>query len=64
VNPGFEFPRQPHMPQSMYDLQMKYFVECIRLGKTPIPGGLEGWINMKIVDAAYQSSSTNQLVHL
>jgi hypothetical protein len=48
----------------MYNLQMKYFVDCIRLAKTPTPGGLEGWINMKIVDAAYQSAIANQVIRI
>jgi len=64
LDPGFSFPRTPHMPQSMYNRQMAYFVDCIKTGKHPIPGGLEGWINMKIVDAAYQSALTNQVINL
>lgn len=59
---GFEFPRQEHCPQSMYDTQMAYFVECIRTDQTPVPGAMEGLMNMKVVDAAYKSSRTGKAV--
>jgi predicted dehydrogenase len=64
VDSGFPAVRDPHMPQSLYDTQLAYFVECIRRGRTPIPGGAEGLINMKIVDAAYESARTGQVVAL
>jgi predicted dehydrogenase len=53
---GTPYPRQEHCPQSMYDAQMAYFLKCIRTGAIPMPGGLEGLVNMKIVDAAYKSA--------
>jgi predicted dehydrogenase len=62
INPGFPHPRAEHCPQILYDNQMAYFAECIRENRTPIPGGAEGLINMKIVDAAYESSRTNQVI--
>jgi predicted dehydrogenase len=62
VESGFPHPRAEHCPQSMYDRQMAYFVECIGHGRTPIPGGLEGLINMKAVDAAYESARTGRVV--
>ena len=43
------------MPQSMYDAQMAYFIECIQTGQKPVPGGAEGLVNMQVVDAAYES---------
>jgi len=64
VDSGFEFPRREHAPQSLYETQMKYFVECVEQKKTPVPGGLEGWINMRVVDAAYESSETGRVVNL
>ncbi len=64
VKSGFKFPRKEHCPQSMYDAQMAYFINCIRENKTPIPGGLEGWMNMKVVDAAYESSKTGKAVEI
>ncbi|MEO8356680.1 MAG: Gfo/Idh/MocA family oxidoreductase, partial [Chloroflexota bacterium] len=59
---GFKFPRKEHCPQSIYNAQMAYFVDCICNNKTPVPGALEGLINMKVVDAAYKSSNTGKVV--
>lgn len=64
IDSGFEFPRKEHCPQSLYEAQLKYFVECIEKNHIPIPGGLEGWTNMKVVDAAYESSRTGKVVNL
>lgn len=64
IDPGFVFPRSEHCAQSMYDAQMAYFLDCIRTGKTPVPGGAEGLVNMKVVDAAYESARTGQVVNL
>jgi len=61
VDPGFVFPRPEHCPQSMYDAQMTHFVKCIKSGQTPVPGGTEGLVNMKIVDAAYRSALTGKV---
>jgi predicted dehydrogenase len=44
--------------------QMAHFVDCIRTGRQPVPGGAEGLVNMKVVDAAYRSSETDQVVTL
>ena len=63
-DPGFAFPRESHMPQSLYDDQLAYFIECIRTGKTPVPGGTEGLVNMKVVDAAYESARTGKVVDI
>jgi predicted dehydrogenase len=62
VDPGFPHPRAEHCLQSMYDAQMAHFVQCVRTGQTPIPGGAEGLVNMRIVDAAYESARTGQVV--
>jgi predicted dehydrogenase len=64
VDSGYGFPREEHCPQSMYDAQMAYFIECIRTGRTPHPGAAEGLTNMKIVDAAYESSRTRKVVEI
>jgi predicted dehydrogenase len=48
----------------MYDAQMAYFIECINSGKTPVPGGVEGLVNMRVVDAAYESARTGKVVEL
>ncbi len=62
VNPGYPFPREEHAPQEMYEAQMDEFIDCIRSGRTPSPGGLEGLVNMLVVDAAYQSARSGQVV--
>lgn len=64
VDPGFPAVRDPHCPQVMYDTQIAYFIECIRSGQAPNPGGIEGLTNTKIVDAAYESSRTGQVVKI
>jgi predicted dehydrogenase len=64
VDSGFPPLRDPHCPQSMYDAQMAYFVNCIRESRMPVPGGGEGWINMRVVDAAYESARTGRVVEL
>jgi predicted dehydrogenase len=43
---------------------MKYFIECIEKNQPPVPGGLEGLMNMKVVDAAYVSSQTGMVVEI
>ncbi len=58
---GTPFPRPEHCPQAMYDAQMAYFLKCIRTGTTPVPGGEEGWTNMKIVEAAYKSAHSGKV---
>jgi predicted dehydrogenase len=62
IDSGFDFPREDHCPQSLYDAQLKYFIECVEKNQTPVPGGLEGLMNMKVVDAAYESSRTGKVV--
>jgi predicted dehydrogenase len=64
IDPGFPYVRDPHCPQSMYDTQMAYFLECIRSGREPKPGGAEGLLNMRVVDAAYRSAESGELVKL
>ncbi len=61
-DPGYVYPRQYHAPQSLYDDQMKYFIRCIRQHTPPYPGGTEGWVNMKVVDAAYRSGRSGRVV--
>ena len=54
--------REDHCAQFVYDGQMAHFVQCVRLGRTPVPGGAEGLVIMKIVDAAYRSAETGEAV--
>jgi predicted dehydrogenase len=64
IEAGTTFPRPDHAPQALYDRQMTYFLECVRAGIPPIPGGLEGMINMRVIDAAYESARSGQVVGL
>lgn len=64
IKSGFKFPRREHCPQVMYDAQMAYFLNCVRTGSTPVPGGLEGLVNMKVVHAAYKSAKTGKVINL
>ena len=64
IDSGLTFPRAEHCPQSMYDAQMAYFIECVQSGKKPIPGGAEGLVNMRVVDAAFESARTGNVVKI
>lgn len=64
VDAGYPYPRQAHCQQSMYDAQLAYFISCIREGRTPVPGGLEGYANMQIVEAAYVSARDGKVVEV
>ena len=61
---GFAFPRNDHSEQLMYDSQMRYFIDCISLNRSPLPGGAEGLVNMKVIDAAYRSAKKGEVVKL
>ena len=63
IESGFPQP-ESHQPQSPYDEQLGYFVQCIEKNQTPVPGGREGWTNMKLVDAASESSKTGKVVQV
>src|SRR5258706_524472 len=64
IESGFQFPRTEHCPQSLYDEQLKYFIQCIEKRETPVPAGLQGLVNMRVVDAAYESSRTGKVVKI
>lgn len=64
VNPGYPHPREEHCPQVMYSNQMAYFIKCIQDNIQPSPGGHEGLVNMRVLDAAYQSAKNNESVGL
>ncbi len=64
VDPGFPPVRAEHCPQEMYDRQMAHFIDCIRQDRNPSPGADEGLVNMRIIDAALESSRSGKVVHL
>lgn len=62
IKSGFDYPRKEHSPQSLYNTQMEHFIDCIQTGKAPITSGVEGLIDMRVVDAAYESSRTGKVI--
>ena len=64
VDPGNPLAREEHCPQEMYDAQLAYFVSCIREDRQPNPGAAEGLVNMRIIDAALESSRSGEVVRL
>ena len=56
--------QESHPPQSLYDNQLRYFVQCVEKNQKPVPGGLEGWTNMKVMDSAYESSRIGKVVEI
>src|SRR5215212_3215570 len=57
-------PRPEHCPQVMYDRQMAHFLGCLASGQRPTPSGADGLTIMQIVDAAYESSRTGEVVKI
>jgi len=55
--------REDHCDQVIYTRQMEHFVDCIKTRQQPSPGLIEGQIVLDIVDAAYKSSETGEVVN-
>lgn len=64
IDPGYPPAREEHCPQEMYDRQLAHFIDCIREDRAPKPGAAEGLVNMRIIDAALESSRTGEVVRL
>ncbi|WP_026809594.1 Gfo/Idh/MocA family protein [Arenibacter latericius] len=56
--------RDEHCDQIIYTRQMEHFVSCIKNRKQPVPGLVEGQTVLDIVDAAYTSAKTGEVVNL
>lgn len=56
--------KSEHCDQSMYTRQMEHFIDSIRTREQPAPGLNEGLTILEIVDAAYKSSETGEVVNL
>lgn len=56
--------REEHCDQVIYTRQMEHFVTSIKNNERPSPGLLEGQIVLDIVDAAYESAKTGEVVNL
>ena len=48
----------------MYQRQIEHFASCIRNGTQPKPGGAEGLVLMKVMDAVYKSVATGTVVNI
>ena len=60
-----DFPeRQEHCDQAIYDRQMNHFVASTKNNRQPNFGIPEGQMVLKIVDAAYESARTGEVVNL
>ena len=63
-----ETPRFPerigHCDQHMYTLQMEEMYQAIQEKRQPVPGGAEGIVSLKIIEAAYLSSQTGEAVSI
>jgi len=46
----------------MYKAQMEHFVHCVLTGEEPVPGGREGLWAMRVLEAAYRSAETGEVV--
>lgn len=56
--------RDDHCPQSIYTDQMKEFVAAVRDERAVVPGGAEGLMNVRIVEAAYKAAQTHTVIEL
>jgi len=56
--------RKEHCDQVMYTRQMKHFIECIRTRSEPAASMMHGLAALKIMDAAYESARTGEVVRL
>ncbi|HLT51511.1 MAG TPA: Gfo/Idh/MocA family oxidoreductase [Arenibacter sp.] len=56
--------REDHCDQIIYTRQMEHFVNCIQTREQPVPGINEGQMVLDIVDAAYLSARTGEVVTL
>lgn len=56
--------REEHCDQIIYTRQMEHFIHCIKTRERPVPGINEGQMVLDIVDAAYRSARTGEVVTL
>lgn len=56
--------RTEHCEQGMYTRQMEHYIHSVKTRREPVPGMTEGLIILRIVDAAYKSSETGEVVNL
>jgi len=56
--------RTEHCEQGMYTRQMEHYINSVKTRREPVPGMTEGLTILRIVDAAYKSSETGEVVSL
>lgn len=59
-------PRMPERKQQcdmpMYQAQMDHFIDCVLNDREPTPGGIDGLWAMRVLEAAYRSAETGEVV--
>jgi predicted dehydrogenase len=60
----FEYQREGHAEQKMYNCQFHHFIDCVQEKKVPRSNGYQGIVNMKILSAAYESCHSGKVVDL
>lgn len=56
--------RKSFAPRDQFGAEISYFSHCILKGKEPEPSGLEGLIDVQIIEALYRSAKTRKPVKL
>jgi predicted dehydrogenase len=56
--------RKEHCDQAMYARQMKHFIDCILTRSEPVSDMTQAQVALEIIDAAYESARTGQVVKL
>ena len=56
--------RKEHCDQVMYSRQMEHFIECVRTRSEPLSGMTHGQVVLEIVEAAYESARTREVVRI
>ena len=56
--------REQQVDYPMFQKQLEHFVDCVQTGRRPKPGGHEGLIAMKVMDAVYESARTGQAIDI
>jgi glucose-fructose oxidoreductase len=51
-------------PVDQFAAELEYFADCIQNGQDPEPDGLEGWMDVRIIEAIYQSARAGRPVSI
>jgi predicted dehydrogenase len=57
-------PRKQQCDLPMYEAQMDHFLECVLEDREPSPGGEEGLWDLRILEAAYRSAESGEVVQV